>query len=515
MAKSVIEVDIVGYDKFMAFAEAFEKFQKTLKDAQEKLDKIGKVAEEAGNKGKKSFEATKKELDNLNRSAQSVLTPLTKIGSVVADVAKSAASTALSFAKWIAFGALGTGFGLGALARGAVGTETQARGYGISSGALRAARTAYSPLGIDVEGMLSTLTQAKYEPSKYAAFQQLGIKPQAGQQISEMSSLDIMNQALRGLQGKQITYGTRQLLSQIGLGAEDINRIQGIKSGALEPAIAMQQKLAPKYETNEAGWMKFQQSISAAGETIETSLIRNLSKLAPVLGDLANQIAGAIDSFAQSGGFQKMLDTAVSGIKEFGKYIGSGEFQANIKKFAEVLWELTQFLMEELNALRHPLATTTEAISKTASFWLDNAKKFGDGSYAETHLTSAQKQEAAKFAQAYNLPKGVLENVMQSLAGTGAFYGQKNASYYTAKTQQAGQTLSAEMSRFAGDKQQLLKAISAYIIGDTEFDKLLKAKPTTWQLDSRVQNVQSIVISNNTGGSAVVSAPQLQGATGK
>ena len=246
MPKQVIQIEVED-QSFKAFVEAFGKFQQALTDAQKKLDEVGKKSDEAGKKGKNSFENFRKELDSLSRSAQAVLTPLMKIGSVIYDVAKSAASTALSFAKWLAFGAIGSGFGLGGLASSVVNVGGQARSAGMTSGQLRAAKTAYGKFDIDVEGLLSKITEARSDPSKWAAFQALGVtNPQSG------STADILAQVLKGGKaraGEAIAGGgVKDLISPL-LGIQELRNLQGLSSERLDEAARRQKQLAPQYET--------------------------------------------------------------------------------------------------------------------------------------------------------------------------------------------------------------------------------------------------------------------------
>ena len=129
--KSVIEID-VNDEKFKAFQAAFDKYQKTLDLQQKRWSEVNKTFDQL-NKKQKDFNKLVK--DNAKNLKDAV--------STTSNIARNMASAALSAAKWVAYGALGGGFGLGALASSASDYRRQALGLGVSTGQLRAANVAY------------------------------------------------------------------------------------------------------------------------------------------------------------------------------------------------------------------------------------------------------------------------------------------------------------------------------------------------------------------------------------
>ena len=459
MPKTVIEVEILD-EKFKAFIEAFKDFQKTIDEAKKKIGEVGNVSAEAGEKTKKSFDAAGKALDNFNKVTVSSLSTLKQISSVVFDVAKSAASAALSFAKWMAFGAIGTGFGLGALGASAVGTNTQATGYGVSSGNLRAAKVAYGQMGLDVEGMLSKISQTKLDPTFGAAYSQFGISGQAN-----MSSSDILAQILRGSKNvSTANLGQMKLVSQLGLGYEEINKMHGQSPAEIEAAIAKQKKLAPAYETNEKGWAGFMQALGEAGELIETSLIKNLTKLTPALSGLARSLSETINKGLSSGEFQTFITKIGLGIRDLAKYLGSDEFREHVKSFFYALTDLVEGIQKIVHFILHPIDTTVQA-SKDAWNWMT----------ANPMQLTGNQREILERNQNAKLSQGMLESQVRISKTEHPELFDTDVKF-NAQVQKISNLLEKEMDKYAGQPQQQLKAILAAKFGENTVEQMMKQR---------------------------------------
>lgn len=500
MPKTVIEIDVLD-EKFKAFTDAFAQFQKALKESQKQLDDLGSASETAGDKGKKAFDSSRKALEEYKRSADAALPSLTKIGQVVASVALNAANAALSFAKWMAFGAIGSGFGLSALGAGAVGTQTAASGLGISSGSLRAARVAYGQMGLDVEGLLSKITQTKLDPSTGAAYNLFGIQGQRN-----MSATDIFAQMLRG--GKNIDQtnpAVMNLLSQLGMTQQDINKIKAQSPSDIEAAIKKQKQLTPQYETSEKGWAGFMQALSEAGELIETSLIKNLSKLTPFLSELAKGLAGAIDKGLSTENFQSWIKEIGLGIQDFAKYLGSPEFRQTMKTLWYTFQDLIVGLQKFVNWVFHPLESAKKA--------------FTQNPYDLEENQQAVVEKYAKAKEFASLPKGMLEAAIKYQVA------QRPADFNTAyemnqRTEQIAKTLVTELKRYGGQRDAQAKAYLATVVGEKNVDAASKAFKgdisqwgTTGLVTHSVQNMGGDFQLKITGDTSSIADIQLLSAT--
>lgn len=507
MPKTVIEVDVID-GKFKAFAEAFAAFQKQIEEAKKKMEGLGGVFNTIGQKGKNALNGIKKELEGLKKAAADVLPAMYKLGTTIAEIAKSAFDITKNILKWMAFGVAGTvaaGFGFGALGSRAVSTQTSASGYGVSSGSLRAAKVAYGQMGLDVEGLLSTIAQAKNDPSFGAAFQQFGV-----QDSSNMSTMDIFNQILRGGKSKIDVKNLGQMreIAKLGINPLDINKIQAQSAGDIESAIAKQKKLAPTYETNERGWAAFMETLAGAGEKIETSLIRNLTKLTPALSALANGLAGAIDKGLSSGEFQQWITKMAIGIVNFAKMLGTDEFQNSIKKFFKSLSNLVDGIEKIVNFLLHPIETT-----KTA------AKEFFTGG---TYLTEEQQKVVGKYQYQNVNPEMLRAYIGASKANMPDVF--KDPKKFEEFVKNTAQTLSYETNKYKNEPMALLKALNATRFGEKAVEEAKAQNAGDIRRDSRMwddefmnrfaiagDNAIKLIVDDNTSGNITLQA--AKGAT--
>lgn len=362
---SVVKINVED-SQWKSFAAAFEKFKnssaaqtestKEAVEAQTKLNaekRKGADIEKTVEKGakteriekaksdkassedlKKKVAATDKEYQTRKKQRAEDIQHLRDTVKWTADVARNVASTAFSAAKWLAFSAVASGFGLGGLAGSASNARRQSLGLGINTGELRAANVNFGKY-IDPEAALGNIASAQSDRSKQWIFNALGENTQgknAGQILPEI--LPKLIQAFKAggstLQGAQ-ARGLDQLVSM-----EDLRRLSALTSEELTKTIdaykADREKLNVDDETGRA-WQDFIVSMKRAGEGIEVSLIKSLKTLTPFLEDFAKGIQEAIESFVSSGGFQEWVEKVGAAFEHLGKFLGSKEFQEDIQKF--------------------------------------------------------------------------------------------------------------------------------------------------------------------------------------
>jgi len=261
------------------------------------------------------------------------------------DVARNVASTAFSAAKWAAFSAIASGFGLGGLAGSASNARRQSLGLGINTGELRAANVNFGKY-IDPEAALGSIASAQSDRSKQWIFNALGENTQgksAGQILPEI--LPKLVQAFKAggstLQGAQ-ARGLDQLVSM-----EDLRRLSALTSEELTKTIdaykADREKLNVDDETGRA-WQDFIVSMKRAGEGIEVSLIKSLETLTPFLEKFADGIAAAVESFASNGGLQKWIEAVGGALEKLGSYLGSKEFASDVESFMGAIHTMATYL---------------------------------------------------------------------------------------------------------------------------------------------------------------------------
>src|ERR1700761_3111802 len=146
------------------------------KKARVEKERAARTEAEAARKKK----ADQKSADDQRRKNQADdIKALKESAKWTADIAKNVASTAYSAAKWVAFSAIASGFGLGALANSAAGARQSALRLGINTGSLRAANVNFGKY-IDAEGALSNIQSLKSDARTKWVFNQTGVNPDGG-----------------------------------------------------------------------------------------------------------------------------------------------------------------------------------------------------------------------------------------------------------------------------------------------------------------------------------------------
>lgn len=346
MPKSVIEID-VNDEKFKAFVASFNKFNEAIADVNAQMAELGKKTTEAADTGEKGFKKFTRELSDFKAKAQDSVAPFVKIASVTKQIALSVAGTAFSLAKWAAFGAIGSGFGLGTLASSVVNTRREALAYNTTPGALRAARVAYGRYA-DVDALLGNIAGTQFNPETASAYSVLGITGQRNK-----SPIQLLNEIARQSAAKYEQYKSNpealRLISPL-LSPEQMRIFAGSR-GELGEAAKTQARLAPGYETTDKAFQNFYTALHEAGETIETSMIGALNKLTPVLSQLALKIADIFKKFTNSPDFDRIMDDMSNAILKFVNYLSSPEFNEDLKQFGSLVSDLAHLMADAISVL--------------------------------------------------------------------------------------------------------------------------------------------------------------------
>lgn len=373
--KSVVEIDVQD-DKWKAFAAAFSKFSKQAKEATidtgaaaaaqaklntekkkgadaakatekvaktERVDKEKAAKQEAEAVKKKRLEAERAEADRKRVRAEDIK-HLKESAKWTADVARNVASTAFSAAKWVAFSAIASGFGLGGLGASASGARRQAQGLGINTGQLRAANVNFGRF-IDPEAALGNIASAQSDRSKQWIFNALGENTagkSAGQILPEIlpklvAAFKAGGSTLQGADARGLT----QLVS-----IEDLKRMSE-SSEELAKAVESYKRDSVGLNTEDGvgrAWQDFMTDLHRAGEGIEVSLIKGLRTLLPFLEDFTKGIAKAVESFASSGGLQRWIESVGSALQKLGNYLGSKEFASDVDSFMAAIHTVATYL---------------------------------------------------------------------------------------------------------------------------------------------------------------------------
>lgn len=380
--RSVIQID-VDDGPFKRFAESFAKYRNALGDAkqqskelsdatksavaleakaldarkkafetQSKDDKAAaKNAREAASLANAHVAALKKKSDEERKSStdrkkerDQEISGLKETAKWTGEVARNIASGAMSAAKWLAFGAIASGFGVGGLASSAATARRQAQGYGINTGDLRAANVNFGKY-VNPESALSNIANTKDSNDRWA-FGRVGVD------TTGRNAADILPEYLQKVveafkaTGNNTSAAESSGLTKI-ISADELRALASLKPQELVDTIKSFQEdrknFANDDDTNK-GWQDFLVSLHRASQQIEVSLIKNLQTLTPYLTQLADGVAKAINSFVSSGGLQEWIKTVGEGLKRLGGYLGSKDFQEDVQKFFYAMHKIAELI---------------------------------------------------------------------------------------------------------------------------------------------------------------------------
>lgn len=377
---SVVKINVED-SQWKSFAAAFEKFKnssaaqtestKEAVEAQTKLNaekRKGADIEKTVEKGakteriekaksdkassedlKKKVAATDKEYQTRKKQRAEDIQHLRDTVKWTADVARNVASTAFSAAKWLAFSAVASGFGLGGLAASASNARRASQHLGINTGELRAANVNFGKY-IDPESALGNFANAKDSKSQQYLFNQIGVSTQgknAGDLLAE--SLPKLVATFKQIGGNKDTYEGRGL-SQL-LSFEDVRALNKLTAEELTTTIDAYKKDREKLNVDDdtgRAWQEFIVSMKRAGEGIEVSLIKSLKTLTPYLEDFAKGIGEAIEKFAANGGMQVWIAKVGDAMKQLGTYLASNEFQEDVGTFIAAIHTMAGWIAKLL-----------------------------------------------------------------------------------------------------------------------------------------------------------------------
>lgn len=317
-------------------------------DAEAEAKAKAKIAEEdkkAYDTERRKFALQSQAKDDARKERAESMKGLRDSAKWTADIARNVAGAAFSAAKWVAFSAVASGFGLGGLAANASTMRRQSQGLGINTGELRAASVNFGKY-IDPESTLGNIAGAQTDLSKRWIFKSLGENVEgknAGDILPEI--LPKLVQAFRAggstLQGAQ-GRGLDQLV-----GIEDLRRLSSLTEKELSDTIdAYKRDRASLLEGDDTGrsWQEFLVSLHRVSQEIEVSLLKGLTKLTPYLTQFAEGIAKAIDSFVSNGGLQAWIEKVGAALQKLGAYLGSKDFADDVETFMGAIHTMATYL---------------------------------------------------------------------------------------------------------------------------------------------------------------------------
>ena len=314
--KSVIEIDILD-EKFKSFQQAFEKYQKAVKGMPADWQKVNTTLN--------NIDASQKKM---NKSLSDNSNALKDVAFQTGVIAKNLASSAISIAKWVALGAIGSGFGLGGIAASANDYRRKAQGLGISTGDLRGANVTLSRY-INPESTLGNIADIKADLTRQQILGRLG--GGANQSPAEMLPNLLRNAVSQFKQGGQ----TQQYAEAMGLTQvftlEELRRLASLSEKELSDTIADYERIRNRLKVTDAdskAVQDFYVNLKLAGQEIETTLIKAIAPLSGQFSEISKVIT---EQLTQS-------------ITEFANYLSSPEGKQALTDFFEGIKIVADFI---------------------------------------------------------------------------------------------------------------------------------------------------------------------------
>ena len=514
--KSVIEIDVHD-EKFKAFQASFDKYQKTLDLQQKRWAEVNKT-----------FDQINKKQKDFNKLVQDGTKGLKDAVSVTGSIARNMASAALSAAKWVAYGAIGGGFGLGALASSASDYRRQALGLGVSTGQLRAANVAYGR-AFDAQSVMGNIANMQYDPVGQATLARLGVA--RGANPAENLGETFKNAvALFEKFGKNPVFAKNLGLTDV-FSLEDLRRGSNMAAKELDEMAEQFQKDKKLFELDDKvskAWQDFWYALKENANVLEVNFLRALKNLVPELTKFAKWLTKGFVSILKS----EQLQDAIKG---FIKIVAAPETKETVKTFLEGVKLVGQVLYDLASLINDTFGLENR---RARSAELEEEKQRG---YDPMRWAKDLRPSVAER----NLNPGNLRFIGQN----GAVLGDNNFAkfrdwqsgfsalnsqlslYETGQSKAAGyrklQTIADIIPVYAPkeDKNDV-EAYIRYVAKQSGFgatDQLNISDPNTnYKLMSAIANYEigkgnqftpqgiQVIINNNTGNNAVATAAALQ-----
>lgn len=350
--KSILDVEVRG---FSAFAAQYDKYQKALKSqpaawklVNEKIDGsvssfeklVSKMA--AANVQEKLRAKAQETADKLTRTSAERWSAMARSSREFASNIKGATVDLL---RWGAItgvisGLLGAGglFGIDRLALGVAGTRRSSFGLGTGYGEQRAFGANFGRL-VDPDQFLSSVAGAKTDVTKRVGLIGAGLseKEIAGDTATTAVALlrrlkSIADSTDPKLYG-QVIQARR--LDQF-VGPEDLQRLRATSGKEYDQLVAGFGRDRGKFDLPAdvaKKWQDFTTQMGRAGQGIENVLVKGLVGLVPGLTKLSESVERAIGTLLSSDKLRGWIDKLGDGLETFAKYVGTDEFQDNVKGF--------------------------------------------------------------------------------------------------------------------------------------------------------------------------------------
>ncbi|EHC5989318.1 lytic transglycosylase domain-containing protein [Salmonella enterica] len=537
-AKSIVEIDVQD-EKFQSFLEKFNEYQKALSELPEQwrgaVHGLGEAAKETervrdGTEGiTKAFadgvaalasvndgldrlngnleKATKTQTEFNRKSggARNFLNKASKDAKSLAGHIKDATTSLLSWGTVLGLfsGLAGAGglWGLNHLAGNASAQRFTAMGLGTTAGGLNSTAVDFQKALGNPVGTLGAIRDAQLDLSKRWQFRAMGVDNpdrDPAELLPEMikAARDIFVRNGSTQQGAE-AYGLTNYFT-----LDDLNRFKKMSDEEIDAMAKQAQQDTRRLQLTDQQlrqWQDFNIQLDRSKVSIGNTFIRGLAPLAPELGKLSDAFSGAIETVLKSPELGKWIDGLSDGIRRFGNYLASTEFQKDVEAF-----------INNIHDIISKWAPSNENNTKVYIGHVVNST--GRSEFEKLNLNDTRT--LAKLITAMSVKEGAGSRlsegkVIQIINNAGGHFQEsqkKSLQYINPSDSVRGQYLAQYGSELPGTSTSN-PVVQPVQQGSGKTDQILQQI-----LDNQKRgHAQGLVVYNNTGGNAVVSSTQLGG----
>ncbi|EGZ8129452.1 hypothetical protein JJJ66_002577 [Salmonella enterica] len=421
-AKSIVEIDVQD-EKFQSFLEKFNEYQKALSELPEQwrgaVHGLGEAAKETervrdGTEGiTKAFadgvaalasvndgldrlngnleKATKTQTEFNRKSggARNFLNKASKDAKSLAGHIKDATTSLLSWGTVLGLfsGLAGAGglWGLNHLAGNASAQRFTAMGLGTTAGGLNSTAVDFQKALGNPVGTLGAIRDAQLDLSKRWQFRAMGVDNpdrDPAELLPEMikAARDIFVRNGSTQQGAE-AYGLTNYFT-----LDDLNRFKKMSDEEIDAMAKQAQQDTRRLQLTDQQlrqWQDFNIQLDRSKVSIGNTFIRGLAPLAPVLGKLSDAFSDAIETVLKSPELGKWIDGLSDGIRRFGNYLASPEFQKDVEAFISGVVRLGRVIGKVIDWISGKSGITADDIKSRSSILSD--EKHTDPVTSETY----------------------------------------------------------------------------------------------------------------------------------
>ncbi|ECL4810648.1 hypothetical protein FTP22_06010 [Salmonella enterica] len=412
-AKSIVEIDVQD-EKFQSFLEKFNEYQKALSELPEQwrgaVHGLGEAAKETervrdGTEGiTKAFadgvaalasvndgldrlngnleKATKTQTEFNKKSggARNFLNKASKDAKSLAGHIKDATTSLLSWGTVLGLfsGLAGAGglWGLNHLAGNASAQRFTAMGLGTTAGGLNSTAVDFQKALGNPVGTLGAIRDAQLDLSKRWQFRAMGVDNpdrDPAELLPEMikAARDIFVRNGSTQQGAE-AYGLTNYFT-----LDDLNRFKKMSDEEIDAMAKQAQQDTRRLQLTDQQlrqWQDFNIQLDRSKVSIGNTFIRGLAPLAPELGKLSDAFSGAIETVLKSPELGKWIDGLSDGIRRFGNYLASTEFQKDVEAFISGVERLGRVIGKVIDWISGKSDITADDIKSRSSILSDEKR---------------------------------------------------------------------------------------------------------------------------------------------